>query len=319
MEYGFIKGIDKPVSRLVQGMLMFTEEQTEVNFELLDAVFKLGCTAFDTAKGYGGGESERILGKWIEVRGIRDQVVILTKGGHHNADRSRVTPYDIESDLHDSLARLRTDYIDLYLLHRDDPSVSVGPILEILNKYRSTGKIKTFGCSNWTVKRIQESNAYAESQGLVPFEVSSPNFSLAEQQEEPWAGCVSISGPKGISDRDWYGLNQMPIFTWSSLAQGFLTGRITRENFEDVKEDFPESCIRSYCHESNFQRLDRAKELAEKMGLTVPQISLAYILSHPLNIFALTGCFSKEEFKSNIKVFSFKLDPEHLAWLDLKI
>ncbi len=272
----------------------------------------------DTAKGYSGGESERVIGQWMEDRGIRDRVVILTKGAHHSVDRRRVTPFDIASDLHDSLARLRTDHIELYLLHRDDPSVPVGPIVETLNEYHSAGRIQAFGGSNWTVQRIQEANAYAEAHNLVPFTVSSPNFSLAEQVEEPWAECISISGPQGAVDRDWYAAQQMPLFTWSSLAQGFMTGRITRENLEEVREDFPESCIRAYCHEPNFQRLDRAQELAGEKGLAVPQIALAYILNQPLNLFALIGCFSGEEFKSNLEALTLKLTPEELDWLDLK-
>ena len=84
-------------------------------------MFAQGCTTFDTAHGYGEGACERAFGRWLEKRGLRDQVVILGKGAHHNQDRKRVTPFDIEADLHDSLARLRVDSIDLYVLHPRRP------------------------------------------------------------------------------------------------------------------------------------------------------------------------------------------------------
>jgi aryl-alcohol dehydrogenase-like predicted oxidoreductase len=100
---------------------MIGSDKLDYSFGLLDDILALGGNTFDAAHVYGNGDNERTLGRWIEDRGVRDQVVIITKGAHHNQDRPRVTPFDITADLHDSLARLRTDYIDLYLLHRDDP------------------------------------------------------------------------------------------------------------------------------------------------------------------------------------------------------
>jgi len=318
MEYATVRGIDKPVSRLVQGSMMLNPEDPETSFALLDAVFDLGCNTFDLAHIYGGGHAERVFGGWMEARGNRDKIVVFTKGAHHNADRRRVTPFDITADLHDSLARLKTDHVDLYLLHRDDPTVPVGPIVEVLNEHRAAGRIHAFGGSNWTVERIREANEYAQAHSLIPFAASSPNFSLAEQVEEPWPECVSIGGPQGADARAWYQESQMPLFTWSSLAQGFFSGRITRENLEDVQEDFPESCIRSYCHEQNFQRLDRVLELAAEKGMTVPQMALAYVTNQPSNIFALIGCRSGEEFEANLQALDLKLTPGELDWLDLR-
>ena len=139
MQYGSIDGIDKPISRLVQGTVMVNSEEIEKGFALLDEVFELGCTTFDTGHVYGNGDNERTVGRWINERGLRDKVVILGKGAHHNQDRKRVTPFDITADLHDSLARFKTDYIDLYVLHRDDPAVPVGPIVETLNEHFEAG------------------------------------------------------------------------------------------------------------------------------------------------------------------------------------
>src|SRR5262245_62032708 len=194
MLYGHIPNIDKPISRLVQGTVMVNTKELEKSFTLLDEVFALGCTTFDTAHGYGQGECERTVGRWVNQRGLREQVVIIGKGAHHNQDRQRVTPFDITSDLFDSLARFKFDHVDLYLLHRDDPSVPVEPIIDILNEHLAAGRFRAFGCSNWTTERIQAANNYAAAHGLVPFIASSPNFSLAEQYVPPWPNCISISG-----------------------------------------------------------------------------------------------------------------------------
>ncbi|MDQ3862906.1 MAG: aldo/keto reductase, partial [Actinomycetota bacterium] len=226
MKYGSVPGIGKPVARIVQGTVMIKSEQQEQSFALLDEVFALGGTTFDTAHQYGGGDSERTFGRWVMERGVRDEVVVIGKGAHHSEDRKRVTPFDITADLYDSLARFGFDHIDLYLLHRDDPSVPVGPIVEVLNEHLYEGRIHAFGGSNWTPERLSEANDYAEENGLTPFVASSPNLSLAVQAVEPWPDCVSISGDE--ASRRWYEETRMPLFTWSSLAGGFFSGRFTR-------------------------------------------------------------------------------------------
>jgi len=319
MEYGTIPGVNKPVARLVLGSMFVGTLERERCFALLDDVFALGGNTFDTAHVYAGGNSERLLGEWMESRGNREQVVILTKGCHHNADRRRVTPFDLASDLFDSLARLRTHYVDIYVLHRDDPTVPVGPIVEALNEHHAAGRIRAFGGSNWSHQRIAEANAYAEAHGLVPFTVSSPNYGLADQIEDPWGGgCVTLSGPANAEARAWYARNQMPVFAYSSLARGLFSGRITRENFPEMRATLDNACLKAYCHEPNFQRLDRAFILAREKGLTVPQIALAFILQSPLNVFPLVGAVSKKEFEENIAALYVTLTPEERAWLDLE-
>jgi aryl-alcohol dehydrogenase-like predicted oxidoreductase len=249
---------------------------------------------------------------------VRDKVVIIGKGAHHNEDRQRVTPFDITADLYDSLARFKFDHIDLYLLHRDDPSVPVGPIVEVLNEHRAGGRIHAFGGSNWSHERIRAANEYAAAHGLVPFIASSPNFSLAEQFQAPWLNCISISGLAGQAAREWYQQTQMPLFTWSSLAGGFFSGRFTRDNLASFDSYLDKLCVQSYCYEANFKRLDRAQQLAEEKGLSLPQIALAYVMSQPLNIFALVGCQTGAEFKANVEASQVKLTPAETAWLELK-
>ncbi|MBN1283863.1 MAG: aldo/keto reductase [Anaerolineae bacterium] len=318
MQYGNLCGIDKPIARLVQGTVMIGSNRLDESFALLDAIYELGGSAFDTAHVYGNGDTERTLGRWVNDRGLRDEVVIITKGAHHNADRNCVTPYDITAHLHDSLARLKTDYIDLYLLHRDDPAVPVGPIVERLNQHLEEGLIHAFGGSNWSHARIKAANDYAEAHGLTPFAVSSPQFSLAEMVEEPWPNCVSIGGPKGAAAREYYRESQIALFTWSSLAGGFFSGRFTPGNLDTFTSEPDLTCVNSYCYPENFERLARAGALAAAKGLALPQIALAYVLSQPLHIFALVGCHTPDEFKENIAALAVSLTPEEAAWLELK-
>ena len=318
MEYGHVQGIDKPVSRLVQGTMMLSSREWEQSFALLDSVYSLGCNTFDTAHVYGGGDCERIFGRWVQERQLREKVVIIGKGAHHNQDRKRVTPFDITSDIFDSLARMKVDYIDLYLLHRDDPGVPVGPIVEALNEHKQARRIRAFGGSNWTDERIRAANEYAQAHGLTAFAASSPNFSLAEQVKEPWADCVTISGPQNVAAREWYARQRVPLFTWSSLAGGFFSGRFERDHLDGFESYQDKLVVECYCYAQNFERLERVKKLAQEMGITIPQAALAYVLNQPMNIFALVGCRTREEFVINTNALETKLTSQQLAWLDLR-
>src|SRR5437016_10468483 len=153
MIYGNIPHVDRPIARLVLGSMVCTTDDMDLSTGLLDAYVAAGGNCIDTAHLYNGGKSERALGLWMDQRGNRSEIVVLTKGAHHNADRNRVTEFDIASDLHDSLVRLRTDHADLYLLHRDDPAVPVGEIVEWLDEHRRAGRIRAYGGSNWTHER----------------------------------------------------------------------------------------------------------------------------------------------------------------------
>ncbi len=316
MLYGTLPGLDKRVSRLVQGTVMVSSAEAARSFRLLDEVFALGCTTFDTAHVYGDGDNERTVGRWVRERGLRDEVVIVAKGAHHNADRKRVTPFDVTADLHDSLSRFGFDHIDLYVLHRDDPGVPVGPIVEVLNEHKKSGKLRAFGASNWSQARFEEANRYAAEHGLTPFAVSSPNFSLAEQVEEPWPGCVSIGGPSGEAARAWYQEQGTPLLTWSSLAGGFFSGRFRRDNLDTFTSYLDKLCVGSYCYEENFRRLERAETLAQDKGVSLPQLALAYVTSQPLDIYALVGCNSGAEFAANIGALNLELSEEECSWLE---
>ena len=215
MKYSRIKGLDKGISKLVFGTAtpkLFaavapnaTKQDEEAAFKLLDEIYDAGINTFDCAAHYG----EEIMGKWMESRGNRDKCVIITKGAHPNKWRDRVTYYDILSDANDSLKKLKTNKIDIYMLHRDSHTVPVGIIVNALTRLYDEGKIAVFGGSNWTHKRIEAANDYAYRNNMKKFSVSSPNFGLAEQVNDPWIsdakfadGCVTISGPENVEARN---------------------------------------------------------------------------------------------------------------------
>ncbi|MFW6256349.1 MAG: aldo/keto reductase, partial [Candidatus Sumerlaeota bacterium] len=210
MEYGKIEGIEKPLSRLAQGTMVLSSEKMDWSLELMDQIYEQGCNTFDCAYIYSGGKSDLAFGEWLHTRGVRDKVVVIEKGCHHDQSGSRVNPEALKNDLETSLDRLKTDHVEIYLLHRDDPSVPVDEIVDALNEHVRKGQIKIFGGSNWRPERLEAANAYALTKGLQPFRVSSPNFSLAEMVQSPWGGdCVSISGPQNKKDREWYSRQRM--------------------------------------------------------------------------------------------------------------
>ena len=315
MEFARLPGIDKPLSRLVQGGDMITRWGDADAFRLLDAVYDQGCRVIDTAHVYGDGANERRVGRWLRARGRRDEVVILAKGAHHNDDRRRVTPFDITADIHDSLARFQTDHLDLYLLHRDDPSQPVGLIVECLHEHAEAGRIGAYGGSNWTTARLQAANDYAAAQGLRPFVAGSPNFSLADQFDEPWPGCVSVSGAGRARDLEWYRAAGLALFAWSSLAGGFFSGKVT-EDTAGNGEEWLARCLRVYAHERNWGRQARARDLGAAKGLSLAQVALAYVLSQECAVFPLVGCQSGAEFADCVAALAVKLTAEELRWLE---
>lgn len=299
-------------------MLQSGDGQAQSN-RILDAAWESGIRLFDHSHAYGGGDCERAFGNWMRERGHRDEIVILDKGCHPAKKVKRVSPEHMREDLSGSLERLGVDHVDLWLFHRDDPAQSVGPLVETLNEFKAAGKVSAFGGSNWSHTRIAEANEYAYKHGLTGFAASSPNFSLAEQVDSPWGpDCVTISGPSNVETRNWYKEQGLAIFAWSSLARGFLSGRLRRDNFEQVRDQFEEHTIRCYVTEDNWERLDRAAQLGKERGLSVAQIALAFVLHQPMNMYALVGSYSREEMQANLAALETKLSEAEIDWLDLR-
>lgn len=313
--YGGIPGVEKPVSRLFFGTAILPLLMGQNAHALLDAVFAQGINAFDCARGYG--MSEKSLGNWIKDRGIREEVVLLTKCGNAGSQGVRVDRQIIEMELASSLEMLQTDYVDIFLLHRDDPKTSVSEIIDTLNECVDRGKIRVFGASNWSHHRVEEANTYATSKGLRGFCVVSPNYGLAEQVEDPWGGnCVTISGDANQDARDWYAKNQIPVLAYSSLARGFFSGKFRSFDDEAAKQVLDPFAQKGYLYPCNMERLARAEILAEKLGCTVAQVAMRYIFSSPMNVFALVSTTNPNRMRENILAAGSPLTEEQTLWLE---
>ena len=331
MKYGKIDHVSKPVSRIVFGTAtpkMFAafrsvyggapdfQQRLDAAFQLLDDMYAEGVNCFDSSDHYG----EEPLGEWLEARGLHDKVVIFTKGAHHNLWRKRVTDFDILHDVHNSLAKLKAKHLDIYMLHRDDPDVPVGPIVDVLNRCYDEGKIGAFGASNWTVERIEAANEYAAKHGLQPFTVSSPNFGLADQVEDPWGGgCVTISGPSNKAARKWYADNHIPVFAYSTMARGFFSGLVKSDDPDSAKAVMDGPGLKGYAYPENFERLRRCEVLAKEKGMTVPQIAMAWIFNQrDLDVYALTAPVQRDMMRTNVEASEIRLTDEECEWLDLE-
>lgn len=318
MKYVELPFVGKKVSRILFGTAMPPFIVGEEGDKLLDAVYALGVNTFDMARGYMGAELS--VGRWLEKRNIRDKVVLLSKCGHPSMfGRKRLNEDEIRKDFSKSAGYLHTDYIEIYLLHRDDPETDAGVFVEIFNAMQSEGKIGAFGGSNWTHERIMQANEYAYKHNLIPFSVSSPNFGLAEQIDDPWGGgCISISGPENEETREWYHKNQMPVIAYSSLGRGLFSGKVRSSEKERAGEILDAVAMKGYACEENFERLRRCEKLALLKGCTVPQIAMAWIFGQGLNTFAVVSTSKPERMQENIEALHIQLNEQEVLYLDLK-
>ena len=251
MRYLHFAPLGRDLSRLVLGTAAYEDAPLDVSLDVFDAFQDLGGNVVDTGREYGN--AEPIVGRWLSERGLDREIVVLTKGAHHDKDtgQKRVNPAEITQDLEASLQALGRPSIDVYCLHRDDPEAPVGPILEILNEHWRAGRIRVLGASNWSADRLEEAARYAARHGLEGFAASSPGLSLAAPREAPWLGCVTIHEPEA---RAWYERHQLPVFAWAALAGGFFAG----VRSPDV--------LRVYENAGNQERLGRAQALAARRG-----------------------------------------------------
>jgi predicted dehydrogenase/aryl-alcohol dehydrogenase-like predicted oxidoreductase len=304
MRYGRVAGLEKPVSRLVMGV---DNQRTWPHLAvMLDDFFERGGNCFDTAYQYAQGRCEELLGAWVASRGIRDQVVILDKGAH----TPHCDPESVSRQLAISLERLRTDRVDVYMLHRDNRTIPVGEFVDVLNEHVDAGRITVFGVSNWSLERVQEANAWAGAHGRRGITAISNNFSLARMVEPVWAGCVSSFDPAW---RAWLTERQMPLMPWSSQARGFFVpGRADPADRSDPQ------LVRGWYSEDNFRRLERVRRLAADRGVLPIQVALAYVLCQPFPTFPLIGPRLLSETRTSIAALAIDLSPEDLRWLNLE-
>ncbi|WP_227013858.1 aldo/keto reductase [Paenibacillus psychroresistens] len=293
-------------SQLILGSMMLHEEKMEFSAGLMDAYVTAGGNSIDTAHVYGA-SSSRAVGIWMQERKNRADMVIIGKGAHHDDKGPRVTLEGMEQDLAETFERMQTDYVDIFMLHRDDPNQSVGYIMESMNKQLEAGRCHALGVSNWTIARIQEANEYAAAHQLEGLLCNSPNLSLAKPNEPRWAGCISVYA----DDAAWHERTQLPLLSWSSQAGGFFTGRYTPDNGDA-------ELIRVYYSEDNWERYRRAEALAKQKGVSTNDIALAFVLNQTFPTCALIGPNSVAELQSSANALALSLTQEENRWLDLR-
>ncbi len=273
---------------------------------LLDKAMELGLNVFDSARMYG--ESERVIGEYIRSHGPRDRYFVISKGCHPSLI-SRLNKKQLVRDMEKSLKTLDIGYIDLYFLHRDDHKCDLEEIIETLHDYMVQGKIKAYGVSNWKKDRIEEFNRICQSKGYPLCAAVSNNFTLVPWVHDPWGGgegCVSIS--KDQAEIDFMVENNLPLYDYSPLGRGFLTGR-------DVSE-LDSSAKRAYVSEDNLRRLTRIKEIAKELNLDVPSLTLAYLANHKMNVYPVVSTSSPARLEKNFQAMQVKLPKEVMDELE---
>jgi len=301
-----IPDLGRSVSRLGMGSMIFSLERKALVFELLDAFRRHGGNLIDGAEVYGGGKSEVAIGQYMAERNCRADWVILDKGC---ASVELVTPENIRKAIAGNLSRLATDYIDIWVSHRDNPAVPVGDLVETLNDERAKGRIRAFGGSNWTAVRIREANEYAAMHGLMGMCLSSPHVCLATAKEPFWQDCTQASD----ADIAWHAESKIPFFAWSSQGRGFF--------LDSSGPNDPNADLRRVYHgiPENFEKLRRARELAKSQGVAAVQIALAYVLNLPAPTVALVGPATVAEVDSCVQGSEIRLSQAEMDWLTLKM
>ncbi len=288
MEYGKIKladGSEKLISRSILGTARFgasTDEDTA--FALMDRFFEKGGNAFDTARIYAGGSSEKLLGKWIRSRGVRNEVFVITKGAHPpltDMHASRLDRASINDDMEKSLEAAGLDRFDLYYLHRDDVNRDVADILTTLNGFIGQGLALSLGASNWKAKRIAQANAWAKANGKTGFAASEIQWSYAD-----FTPAVRDHTLVGMDDAEEAAysseplLKDMAVMAFSPLSHGvFQMGYKA-----DLSDALPKHM--SYVTDENRRRY---KALLDT-GLPAAKVMTEHITKHPaINGFAVIG------------------------------
>ena len=315
-----LPGLDKPVSRLVHGSTGLMTSDDAAAFAVLDAAADAGINAFDTATAYAFRDysMDAMLGRWIRHRGSFDDVVVIAKGAHPappNWEQPRVNPAAVADDINLTRARMELDRLDLWLFHRDDPSVEVGPLVEAANAAIDRGHIGAWGVSNWTVARIEAAINYASDHGLSGPVVNSAHYSLAEQLDSPWDDVVTLTGPAQAADRRWHLENGLPIIAWSALAGGFLSDRIERADLETPAAPHLADTARCYLNEENWQRRERAGEVARRLGLSLSQIALSWVFGADLQPLAIAGSVTLAEVRENVAAEGAQLTGEDISYI----
>ncbi|MDB5328723.1 MAG: aldo/keto reductase [Phycisphaerales bacterium] len=286
---------------------------TKLTGNALDAIYaayrNAGGNVFDSAHVYafwlpdGHGSSERALGQIVRKNGDRNQVLLTPKGGHptlkgYERPDDYLSPRQIKSDVAESLDRLGFDTIDLYYLHRDDPRVPVGEIIDALHEHVAAGRLKAIGASNWNTTRIAEANAYAIANNKTPFAASQPKFSLAvaKPSKDPLSPLFTAA------DAAWHAKTGLPVFAYSSTANGyFATGGNKGAGGCEP--------------EPSAARLHAAERIAADIGATPNQVALAWLMQRPFPVVPILGTGNLDHLKDALGATKVNLSGQQIAAL----
>jgi len=300
------------VSPLAFGGNVFgwTVDET-LSFRLLDVWLDAGFNFVDTADvysswvpGHSGGESETIIGKWLRQTGKRNRVVLATKVGKPMGEGKKgLSPAYIRQAVDASLKRLKTDHIDLYQSHDDDPETPLSDTAEAFAALIKAGKVRAIGASNFTAPRLAEALDVAETQGLPRYESLQPLYNLYdravfEKDLEPL--CVD----RGVGVINFY-----------ALAAGFLTGKY-RSEADAAKSARGANTTQKYLNPRGLRILDALDKAAKAIGATPGQIAIAWQIARPSVTAPIASATSVKQLDELIAAANLQLAPEIIATLD---
>ena len=278
----------------------------DASFAVLDAFYEAGGRMVDTAQAYSiwidghvGGESEAVIGKWLESRGVRADMRIATKTGLMGFAEG-LKPDDIAAELDKSLERLRTDYLDLYYAHRDNEQTPLDEIAGGFDALVQAGKVRELGASNFTAERLAAAIDAAARIGAQPYTVLQNEYNLVKRDTYE-GGLQKLCVEKSIASTPFYG-----------LAAGFLTGKYRSE--ADLEKFERGRSVARYL-DPGFKILDVMDDIAGETGATLPAIALAWLREQPGIAAPIASARNVEQVAPLIESTQLNLEPDQLSRL----
>lgn len=313
-----IPGTDIEISALCLGVAELGVRQTEIEAHyLLDYWVQNGGNGIDTARVYSDwlpGEkhrSERIVGDWLRATGVREQIVLVTKAGHPLFDgnwRVRLSPSELQQDLEGSLETLGTNYIDLWFLHRDDENIPVEQIIDTCDEFVRDGRVKALGAANWTARRIRQANEYASRTGKSGFVATQLFWNLGSRH---YRGLESTLQPMDDDAERLHETGHLLAMPYSSQAGGFFSDWLEGDEPRRLKAERSR-----YATKTNFEIARLAGEIAQRNGVSVGAVVLAFLRAYPFKVVPIIGCSTPAHLASSIEALNFSLSD--LDWKDLR-
>ena len=280
------------------------------SFEILDGFTDAGFNFIDTADVYSawvpgntGGESETIVGNWMSQRNNRDKIILATKvGAPMGPDKKGLSKKYIFQAVEDSLRRLKTDYIDLYQSHYDDPETPIQETLEAYHQLIKEGKVRWIGASNLTPERLTESLEIAKKFNLPKYQTLQPEYNLYQREG------YEKNFEQIVQDNDLGTIN------YYALASGFLTGKY--RSVEDLNKSQRGGAVKNYLNERGFKILKALDDVSEQYSADQASIALAWLIARPSITAPIASVTSLDQLEDLKKAATLKLNVEDIAILD---